>query len=443
MTEPPRRPGPGVRAVFLHVGTMKTGTTYLQSRLKEHRGALQRDGVLAPAGQLTALRDLFGRRGTLGHRRVTGSWAQLIETLQTSSCARGVVSMEYLSTCAPQEISDILAQFAPADVHVIVTVRELPRVMAAQWQETIQNRATWTWDDYSAEIVAHLDSGVSPSAAADASAAEHGPADAYGPGAGNAPDQDADDATTDRKTVRRTAAGRFWRQHDIARIVRDWSAAAGADRVHLVTVPPTGQAPDVLWERFTEVIGVDSDRYPRPDEAVRSNVGLDLAASEFLRRLNVRLDPAISRAAYLRHVKHLLGKTALVGRDVALKPTLSPEQHARVLRHSQQLVAHLRDLGVEVVGDLTDLVPDSFPAPAPESSSLERKVAEASIDAVLAVLRHLDDLEPTIAAAARSERGTSAAGDGERRAQRRRDRRAGRDGSTTPRPDPDPDASAP
>jgi hypothetical protein len=427
----------GVRTVFLHIGTMKTGTTYLQSRLKEHRNALARDGVLTPAGQLTALRDFFSRRGTLGNRDVAGSWEQMIGKLRTTDCARGVVSMEFLSTATPTEIREVVADFAPAEVHVIVTVRDLPRVMAAQWQETIQNRAVWAWEEYSAEIIAHLGTGVSPTASATASAGASGasaagddvPATREAPGTESSI-ADLDDVVVNRRVVRRTAAGRFWRQHDVARIVHDWSAAVGAERLHIVTVPRIGQAPDLLWERFTSVVGVDGARYQRGNESVRSNLGIDLAAAEFLRRLNVRLDPDLSRAAYLRHVKHLLGKTALVGRDPALKPTLTSDQHDRVVEHSESLSSHLRDLGVDVVGDLTDLLPAPLAGPATHPAGwLDHKVADASIDAVLAVLQHLDDLGPTIAAGA--ERVPAEAGDSGRRAQRRRDRREARDAAAT------------
>lgn len=410
----------GVRTVFLHVGTMKTGTTYLQSRLKEHREALARDGVLSPAGQLNAVRDLFSRRGTLGQRNVGGAWEQLIDKLRTTDCAVGVVSMEFLSTCTPREIEEIAAQFAPAELHVVLTVRDLTRVLAAQWQETIQNKAVWTWPDYSEQIIAHLESDGSPSASASAAALA----------AAREPNDSAESFERNR-TVRRTAAGRFWRQHDVARIVGDWAAVTSPDRIHIVTVASapvsSPQRPDPLWDRFTEVIGVDARRYPRGRESVRSNTGLDLPAAEFLRRLNARLDADISREAYLRHVKHLLGKSALVDRGSELKPTLTPDQHARAVAYSERLGQQLHDVGVDVVGDLAELVPAPFvAAPAQEAGWLDRKVADAAVDGVLAVLRQLDALEPVIAAATGTAGGTDSA-DATRRVQRRLARRASRD----------------
>lgn len=402
MTVAKTSPATGVGTIFLHVGLMKTGTTYLQSRLKEHRADLSANGVVVPRGQLHAVRDRFGRRGTLNKRDVDRAWDTLLHTLRTTPGRAGVVSMEFLSTAPAATAREIVAELAPADVHVVVTVRDLSRVLAAQWQESIQNRASWTWEEYSDAAVSQLAAGLSPSTAPRAGAPHSEP--------GHELDEDPRSARGGR-----SPGEKFWRQQDAVRVVADWAAAVGSDHVHIVTVPGPGSSPDVLWHRFGRVIGVDPERHQRSEEPIRVNLGLDLGAAEFLRRLNSRLqsnlaEADIPKSAYIRTVKHVLGKRALVGGEVASKPQLTPGQHAAVLLHTRQLIDHLTSLGVEVAGDLADLIParPSSTGTA-DGAELDRHVADVAIEAVLAMIRHVEGLGPVPAAKGKRRRNRRAA----------------------------------
>lgn len=444
----------GAETVFLHVGLMKTGTTYLQSRLKEHRAELLRDGVVVPSSQLHAVRDRFGRRGTLHKRDVDGAWEKLLTTLRTTPATVGVVSMEFLSTASAKTARDIVRELAPADVHVVVTVRDLARVLAAQWQESIQNRAAWTWSEYSGAAVDQLAAGLSPSTGTgrrpegeadgldDDTALDDdttpdddtGPGDDTGPDDGTRPPDglglegrtSEQEPPTRSPRGGRTAGDKFWRQQDVVRIVADWAAAAGPDNVHLVTVPRPGSPPDLLWQRFADVLGVDPQRYQRADEPIRANIGLDLGASEFLRRLNARLQPDIPRSAYIRTVKHVLGKRALVGRGAASKPQLTTDQHEQVLAHTSQLLDHFTALGVDVVGDLAELVPaEPSPTGSADAQDLDRQVADAAIDAVLAMIRHVEALGP-LPPEVNADGELTAGSDGESASARRKRRHARR-----------------
>lgn len=380
----------GVRTVFLHVGTMKTGTTYLQSRFKQHRRELAADGIRYPLHQLHAVRDLFGRRGTLAQRDVRGAWPALLAELRAPGAEIGVVSMEYLSIAEPDRVADVVRQLGPADVHIVVTARDLVRVAAAQWQETIQNRAVWTWEAYADSLTA------GPSRAEDAGA-------------------------------------KFWRQHDLTRIIDDWSAVVGMDRMHLVTVPPSGAPADELWKRFCRVVGIDADRYRQGPDALRSNVGIDAASAELLRRINARLGTDLSNAAYLRHVKHLLGKQVLVSPGRASKPMLTVEQHDWASAYSERLVDRLGSSGLHVVGDLDDLLPTS-PPPGPGTGRDEvsdAAVAAAATEVVVALLRQLDELEPLIAQQSMLGLDSPDAQAGQANRRRRR-RKARRDGDAGP-----------
>ncbi len=75
-------PGRGARterSTILHIGTMKSGTTFVQQVLWHHRDRLTGSGVCFPgrpgyAQQIAAVRDVLDLRGPLGPAEVDGAW---------------------------------------------------------------------------------------------------------------------------------------------------------------------------------------------------------------------------------------------------------------------------------------------------------------------------------------------------------------------------------
>ena len=47
----------------------------------------------------------------------------------------------------------IVESLAPATVHVVLTARDLARVLPSTWQENIQNGLTWTWPEFLASVM--------------------------------------------------------------------------------------------------------------------------------------------------------------------------------------------------------------------------------------------------------------------------------------------------
>ena len=128
--------------VVLHVGLMKSGTTFIQRQLFAHQEALRRRGTLVPGAkwvnQTTAVQDLLRR-----HDRRTGRWdAMAAEIREWPGTA--LLSMEFLGPARPTAIEHLLASVAPATVEVVITARDLNRSIAGLWQETIQNGRSWT-----------------------------------------------------------------------------------------------------------------------------------------------------------------------------------------------------------------------------------------------------------------------------------------------------------
>lgn len=323
--------------LVLHVGTMKSGTSYLQGLLFTEKARLAGHGVLVPGetwvDQARAVRQAVSPR-------VRGSrdrWDALVTEVR-STPGTAVLSMEYLGPCRPALASAIVTALGATEVSVVVTARDLNRTLVSMWQETVQNGRSWGWADYLAA------------------------AEARRPGDGV--------ASVDQST----AGGTFWRQQDLARIVADWSEVVGHEAVTVVTVPPPDAPRHRLPERFVEATGLPID----PRTRVRAaNESLGAASVLVLRRLNELLDEqGLAFPAGQRLRKRLLAKTVLAGRK-AEEPAVGLATPAWVREQTVQTVGRVRATGVRLVGDWSDLDPVDVPGTDPQAVPLAEVHAAA------------------------------------------------------------------
>ena len=299
--------------VVLHIGAMKSGTSTIQHQLQNNPDALAAQGFRFPGQRWR--QQILGVLDVLDQKRdgqvvpdSEGAWQRLLDELATHD-GTGLISMEFLGPTPPEYIAKVVDSLRPADVQVVMTVRDLGRNVPAMWQEGLKNRATWTWPEYLRDI-----------------------------------------ASTERP--RTGHSRRFWRQMNYPFIAEKWLAAVGHDRFTLVTVPHPGAGAGVLWERFCSVVGLRSDAFP-PVEA--QNVSLSAASAQVLRALNEALPADLPLAHYQKVVKHQLAKRGMPG------PTGPAERigftEHWVDEHAARQIARLRTLGVRVVGDLEELRP--------------------------------------------------------------------------------------
>lgn len=131
--------------VVLHVGTMKSGTSYLQARLFANRDVLLDRGVALPttgwAMMVAAVNDVLRRDSD------RALWNQVAEAVRAYD-GTSVISMEYLGPARPKARRRVLDAFAGKDVQVVVTARDLNRQIPATWQERVQNGTTASLREY-------------------------------------------------------------------------------------------------------------------------------------------------------------------------------------------------------------------------------------------------------------------------------------------------------
>ena len=323
------------RRVVLHIGAMKSGTSFLQNVLGANREALLAQGVLFAGtrwrDQVDAVRDV-AEHGP-GALAPDGPWCRLAASVRDWA-QTAVISMEFLAPRSAEQIALICGSFGDAQIDVVMTARDIGRTIPAMWLESTQNGATATWEDF-------LD----------------------GVRSGEGPD------------------GRdFHRHQDLPALAARWSEQVGREHLTIITVPPPGAPARLLWDRFATVLGVD---LPEVDLDVRANPGLGLASALVLRRFNERYRAQRGGGLgpeYLRLVKHRLAKGALVHRE---EPRLGfDERWARRLGLQQR--DELRAGGYRVLGDLDELTPQKVPGVRPKQVG-----ADAQLDAAVDGLIHL------------------------------------------------------
>jgi hypothetical protein len=360
-----RRADPRPPRIYLHVGAMKTGTTYLQHLMDMHRGSLAEAGYCFPgeswSDQHRAAREILDFDMTDPRRaeECTGAWSRLTSEMLTHQGKASVLSMEFLSYADRERAANVVDSFPGAEVHVVLTVRDAAAALPAQWQTACQGGRT------------HPLRGVLRGARRVLRQGE----DAGG-----------------------RAAGLLRRTQDVARMLDTWTAVVGADKVHVITMPGRGSPRRLLWERFAEVLELDPEVCP--DVEVPANPSLGLASTELVRLLNKRIRgfDSYDRDAV---VAVALCRRILAPRASSETPITLHAQGRRLAarwnrRTRQSLVRH----GVHLVGDLDDLPGQADPAGAP--AKLPQPTVAELLEAATAAREGLRAWLPELEAAAAS-----------------------------------------
>jgi hypothetical protein len=332
------------RRVFIHVGLPKTGTSYLQAVLSANKQRLTTGGKMLFPGrrwqdQVAAARDILAstRSG-----RPEGAWAAICEELAGWS-DDAVISMEWLCAVETEQARRMVEELHPAEVEIIVTVRDFARMIPAAWQEWVQNRGVDTWPQFL-------------------------------------------DAVTS-ENPRGTAAGNsFWRKHDLGRVLTVWRDVVPAERIHVVTVPPSGSTPGELWRRFATVLGLEPALYDTTGRGANESLGIESA--ELMRRLNEvwrlrNLDDEL----YDGPVKHGLAKRGLSMRRHKEHGLRMPSRlDGWVSERTKEMEAVIVTTGVKLMGTLDDLQPASRPSSARDTvEPTSEELLDVALDGLVAL----------------------------------------------------------
>lgn len=340
-------PEPAQRVV-LHVGTPKSGTTFLQRALWRHQEELDAIGVTCAGRRhfemFHAAIELRGSHGFWGKDadELEGTWQRLCDGARAYPGIT-IMSHELLGAARREQVDAGLAALEGLDVHLVVTARDLARQVASDWQERVKNGNAVTFADFCANVGLERQNG-------------------------------------------------FWRNQHLIGILDRWAHDLPPENVHLVVGPPPGSAPDVLWRRFGDAAGFDASTFDPTTHESTANQTLGAVQVAVLRRVNEVLAGRIQQPAYSKVVKRVFAQTILAGQSSApaqCPPDLVERLAEIATRQNNRIVRR----GYQVHGDLDELVPvpgaGSWTDPDAVDAELETAAAVAAIAELL-----IDRAEP-------------------------------------------------
>lgn len=303
------------RRVFLHVGLPKTGTTYLQSIAWASKDALRKQGVLLPG---------FGPRQHLWascvvreeprlerrHPDAKFAWERLLaESRKWPETV--LITHEFFCGASAEQVARAVTDLGEAEVHVVVTAREMIGLITARWQEWVKNGASGQVDSYPPTE-------------------EFDPQDEWG-----------------------------WSTLDLADVLARWGSAVPPERVHLITVPGSDEPRDELWRRFATVVGFDPA--VGDTSASQPNESLGVAEVELLRRVNAHLTGFNAPVDRGRWIRGYLAQGKLVPRG-GNRFWPSPSRVEVLRERGNRGLDEIAGRGYDVVGSLDSLrTPDELP----------------------------------------------------------------------------------
>ncbi len=345
---PPGSAGTGPGRVFLHIGEPKTGTTFLQQVMWGNRAALKAQGVVLPGhhpqDHFRASQDLRGieKLPSDPAGSWTGEW-DILATQARQAPGIAVISHELFSAAGEQQAERAVASLSPAEVHLVLTVRDMASLLPAEWQETVKHRNARGWANWLGDVI------------------------------------DTESVSGDRREYW------FWRVHDTLAILGLWNRFLPADRIHVITMPPAGTGPGVLWERFAGLLGIDPAGVDL--DCARPNASLGLPEIEFLRRLNQALPDDVPDWFYMWTVKEGVAHRALASRPRSGRLVLPADRDGWAKDQGDLLATRLSASDYDVIGDLDDLRarPAGAPPDTPDAVPAEA-VLDAAVEAAAALV---------------------------------------------------------
>jgi hypothetical protein len=260
------------------------------------------------------------------------------EQLETAPGTRALLTEESLAPAMKREIAPLLEACRSREVHLVVTVRDLARQIPSAWQEWVKRSMNLPFEDYVASLY-------------------------------------------EREVP---ASRKFWAHQDLTRTMQRWALFVPPERIHVVTVPQRGGDPQLLLERFCQVIEVEPGSLDL--EAPPRNDSLGHVQAELLRRVNETLAPELRR----RDIHGAVGKRYFAGQILRRQEGVPARLHVRHRPWCDALargfVEELRTGGYRVVGDLDELIPADSSYTDDDVPVDDTAVATAATDALAAIL---------------------------------------------------------
>lgn len=355
MTAPIDRTSLGLEpgGLVLHIGVHKTGTTAIQAALANSRPILGQWQIRYPGSQqahrLVASSAMNRRLGW----RVGGApapdpdlWNRFVTEAHEFKGVT-VCSSEFFAEASDEVAQGIVDQVGAERMHVVVTLRNLGRILPSAWQQILKSGYETGYEPWLHQIFA--------------------------------------------QTVVEPKPQTFWNRHRHDQVVMRWAQLVGSGRMTVIVVDDS--QPDEIYRNFESLLNLPEGTLSS-NRLESANRSMTLAEAEFLRQFNVALGGGAGWKRYGNQVHDALIK-GMIETRIPTKDEARMQTPQWALDRAAELAAAyveaIRVSGVNVVGDLDIL---SKRLQGPDAIDTEPSSDIPTAAAITALLSALDASRP-------------------------------------------------
>lgn len=335
-------------AVLLHIGVHKTGTTAVQAAFADARPVLRDHGVYypgkRPAQHRAALAVLdrpwgWGENG--GEKFSRANFDTMAERVQAHD-GRVVISTEFLCEASEETAKHVVAALGGDRVHVVVTLRNLGRLLPSSWQQYLKYGMATGYVKWLEDIFQNPGgSSMTPT---------------------------------------------FWMRQDHAAVIGRWLTAVPPERMTVIVLEDLDLR--AVFRTFEQLVALPEGTL-QSRMNLTSNRSLTAPEAQLLLDLNRKVALDMPWGEYQRLVRRGLALRMVEDRDPPndeprlYTPTWALEAAAEMGARSADF---LRGSGVRVLGDLEALgrlAPTGSPTEQDEMREISTEVAVAGLVALL------------------------------------------------------------
>lgn len=335
--------------VLLHVGVHKTGTTAIQAALADAREDLAGHNVRYPGklqAQHRAALALLGRPWGWNNRGGGVMDREHFDRLAKRTVkapGRVVISSEFFCEASAEQAKEAVTALGDSGtrpVHVVVTLRNLGKLLPSSWQQYLKYGMTTSYDAWLTDVL----------------------------------------ATPGSSKMTPT----FWKRHDHGDVITRWEQAVGRENLTVMVLEDVPR--NYMFETFAQFLDVPPEILNSRME-LTSNRSMTAAEAEVLVRLNKKVKKTMQWTDYVTLVRRGVALGMVEGREPdSSEPKLHTPDWA--LDAAQQVgiasVNTIRELGVEVLGNLDALTTRIESTPDP--GQVDQLPIDAAVTAIESVI---------------------------------------------------------
>jgi hypothetical protein len=330
---------------------MKSGTTFIQHGILAKLDELSAAGwcypmQFAPArGAINHERAIYGLVGAeipwvdeATQRQMQPQWQKLKAEIDQTELPI-LLSAEALAVMLEPGIKLLLSQLPKREIKVVITARDLARVLPSSWQQSVRNGRPYSYEEYFERI-----------------------------------------KRAKELPLTESVGSNFWRSYELNAVVARWSKFVPLENISIVTVPRK-QSADSLWSRFITATGLPLAKSEPIFDDKRAHTAISWPEAEVLNELNQKWQrekrpPKLRNQLRRRIVQEGFQQRTDRGRSIGL--TAPWLELAKSWADAD--VAKLLAANVQLIGDPADLrVDPQLAAVLPcEASEIEQARAVAA-----------------------------------------------------------------